>query len=441
MGGPAGRDTIANYNVTTITTTLTAIRVQREMEAGMSMLPPGKTGSAIEVLSAFLKLGLTSFGGPIAHIGYFRREFVERRRWLDDETFTDLVGLCQFLPGPASSQVGFSIGLLRAGCLGGLAAWCGFTLPSVALLIAFAIAAPELGGPLGSGLTHGLKLVAVAVVAQAVWDMARRLCPDRRRAGIALAAIAILSVLATVYAQLIVIVLGAVLGLVLCRTTASPTMVGMRQHTNEFRVSRTIGGMALVLFCGLLFGLPSLAALDSTHAVRVFDAFYRSGALVFGGGHVVLPLLQSETVATGWVSSNDFLAGYGAAQAVPGPLFTFSAFLGWIMSSAPHHSLGALLAVTGIFLPGLLLVIAALPYWQALRAHPSMAAVLSGVNAAVVGLLATALYSPVWTSAIRSGVDFAVATVGFFLLTRWRIPPLAVVALSAIAGGAEVVLR
>lgn len=433
-----GRDTIANYNVAK---TFTPIRVQREMDARMSMSPPGKTGSAIEVLSAFLKLGLTSFGGPIAHIGYFRREFVERRRWLDDETFTDLVGLCQFLPGPASSQAGFSIGLLRAGWPGGLAAWCGFTLPSVALLIAFAIVAPELGGPVGSGLIHGLKLVAVAVVAQAVWDMARRLCPDHRRAGIALAAIAILSVLTTVYAQLIVIVLGAVLGFVLCRTTASTTMAGMRQHTDEFRVSRTVGAIALVVFCGLLFGLPGLAAFDSTHAVRVFDAFYRSGALVFGGGHVVLPLLQRETVATGWVSANDFLAGYGAAQAVPGPLFTFSAFLGWIMSSAPHRGWGALLAVAGIFLPGLLLVLAALPYWQALRAHPSMAAVLSGVNAAVVGLLATALYSPVWTSAVRSEVDFAVATAGFFLLTRWRIPPLAVVALSAIAGVAEVVLR
>jgi chromate transporter len=413
--------------------------MEADMSASASRL--GRAGSMVEVLSVFLKLGVTSFGGPIAHIGYFRREFVERRRWLDDETFTDLVALCQFLPGPASSQVGFSIGLLRAGWLGGLAAWCGFTLPSVALLIAFAVVAPELNGPVGSGLIHGLKLVAVAVVAQAVWDMARRLCPDHRRAGIALAAIGLLAVLTTVYAQLLVIVLGAALGVALCRSTASASNVGARQHANEFRVSRTAGALALVLFCALLVGLPALAALDSSHAVQVFDAFYRSGALVFGGGHVVLPLLQHETVATGWVSPNDFLAGYGAAQAVPGPLFTFAAFLGWIMTGPVQHGLGALLALAGIFLPGLLLVLGALPYWQALRAHPSMAAVLSGVNAAVVGLLATALYSPVWTSAVRSEIDFAVATAGFFLLTRWKIPPLAVVVLAALAGIAEAVLH
>ena len=407
----------------------------------MSTSQPARTGSVIEVLLVFLKLGLTSFGGPIAHIGYFRREFVERRRWLDDATFTDLVGLCQFLPGPASSQTGFSIGLLRAGWLGGLAAWCGFTLPSVALLIAFAVVAPELGGPAGSGLIHGLKLVAVAVVAQAVWDMARRLCPDHRRAGIALAAVALLAVMTTAYAQLIVIVLGAVLGIVLCRSDPSESMAGARQHANEFRVSRTAGAFALALFCALLFALPALAAFDTTHTIRVFDAFYRSGALVFGGGHVVLPLLQRETVATGWVSPNDFLAGYGAAQAVPGPLFTFAAFLGWIMSGPSSHAVGALVALAGIFLPGLLLVLAALPYWQALRAHPSMAAMLAGVNAAVVGLLAMALYSPVWTSAVQAPIDFAVATIGFVLLTRWKAPPLAVVMLSAAAGVAEMLFR
>ncbi|WP_343674446.1 chromate efflux transporter [Paraburkholderia heleia] len=411
------------------------------METDMSTSQPDRAGSAYEVLRVFLKLGLTSFGGPIAHIGYFRREFVEQRRWLDDETFTDLVGLCQFLPGPASSQTGFSIGLLRAGWLGGLAAWCGFTLPSVALLIAFAVIAPELGGPVGSGLIHGLKLVAVAVVAQAVWDMARRLCPDHRRAGIALVAIVLLAVMTTAYAQLIVIVLGAVLGIVLCRSTNAGAVAGARQHTQAFRVSRAAGLFALVLFCALLFGLPALAAFDTTHTVRVFDAFYRSGALVFGGGHVVLPLLQRETVATGWVSPNDFLAGYGAAQAVPGPLFTFAAFLGWIMSGPSSHALGAFVALAGIFLPGLLLVLAALPYWQALRAHPSMAAVLAGVNAAVVGLLAVALYTPVWTSAVQSPIDFAVAAIGFLLLTRWQVPPLAVVVLSAAAGVAEMLFR
>lgn len=408
------------------------------MEAGISKSHASRAHSALEVLSVFLRLGLTSFGGPVAHIGYFRREFVERRRWLDDATFADLVGLCQFLPGPASSQVGFSIGLLRAGWRGALAAWCGFTLPSIALLIAFALVAPSLGGPLGSGLIHGLKLVAVAVVAQAVWDMARRLCPDHRRAAVALIAMAILAVLTTAYAQLIVIVLGACLGMVLCRASASESMAGMGRHAREFHVSRTVGAIALILFCAFLFGLPAWAAVDSTHAIRIFDAFYRSGALVFGGGHVVLPLLQHETVATGWVSSNDFLAGYGAAQAVPGPLFTFAAFLGWIMTGTPGHGWGALLATAGIFLPGLLLVLSALPYWQALRAHPSMAAALAGVNAAVVGLLATALYSPVWTSAVHSGADFAIATVGFFLLTRWKVPPLVVVLLCAVAGVIEV---
>nr|WP_229753992.1 chromate efflux transporter [Caballeronia grimmiae] len=407
----------------------------------MTPSTPARSSTAPQVLAVFLRLGLTCFGGPIAHIGYFRREFVERRRWLDDETFTDLVGLCQFLPGPASSQLGFSIGLLRAGWLGGLAAWCGFTLPSVLLMLAFAAIAPRLDGAIGQGLIHGLKLVAVAVVAQAVWDMARRLCPDRRRASIALAALAALSVLTTVYAQLFVIALGAVAGFVFCRTTASAGAVGARQHVHEFRVSHTAGAVALLLFCVLLFGLPVLANLGAGHAIRVFEGFYRSGALVFGGGHVVLPLLQQETVATGWVSSNDFLAGYGAAQAVPGPLFTFAAFLGWTMAEAPNHWAGALLATLGIFLPGLLLVLATLPYWQALRARPSMAAVLAGVNAAVVGLLAAAFYSPVWTSAIHSAIDFAIATIGLLLLTRWKMPPLAVVIMCALAGVAEAVLK
>ncbi|MFL9863704.1 chromate efflux transporter [Paraburkholderia fungorum] len=411
------------------------------MENGISSPHPTRANTALEVLAVFLKLGLTCFGGPIAHLGYFRREFVERRRWLDDETFTDLVGLCQLLPGPASSQMGFSIGLLRAGWLGGLAAWFGFTLPSMLLLLSFAVIAPGLGGPGGGGLIHGLKLVAVAVVAQAVWDMARRLCPDRRRAAIALIAIAGLSLLSTAYAQLIIVVLGAVLGLVLCRTTASSDTSRARQHHHEFHVSRKMGAIALILFCVLLIGLPALARLNTDQAVKVFEAFYRSGALVFGGGHVVLPLLQQETVATGWVSSSDFLAGYGAAQAVPGPLFTFAAFLGWSMAEAPNHWTGALIATVSIFLPGLLLVLAALPYWQALRSSPSMTALLAGVNAAVVGLLATALYSPVWISAVLSELDFAIAVIGFFLLTRWKTPPLAVVVLCVLAGIAEATWR
>ncbi|VVE61861.1 chromate ion family chromate transporter [Pandoraea captiosa] len=397
--------------------------------------------AALDVLRAFLILGLTSFGGPIAHIGYFRREFVEKRRWLDDASFVDLVGLCQFLPGPASSQVGFSIGLLRAGWLGGLAAWCGFTLPSVLLLLAFAVVAPHLGGTVGDGIVHGLKLVAVAVVAQAVWDMARRLCPDTRRAAIALASVAVLAFTTTVYAQLIVIVLGAALGWGLLRGADSPgvssnVLLDTPTQTAllRFRISRTASVIALVLFCVLLAGLPALRHLTDDREAAIFDGFYRAGALVFGGGHVVLPLLQAQTVTTGWVTSTDFLAGYGAAQAVPGPLFTFASYLGWLSARQASPWLGATLATVGIFLPGLLLVIAALPHWQALRTRTSTAAMLAGVNAAVVGILASALYSPVWTSAVRGQADFAVAAIAFALLVRWKAPPLAVVALCAIAG-------
>ena len=411
------------------------------MDTPLSSPHGSRLSRAIEVFSVFLKLGLTSFGGPIAHLGYFRREFVERRRWLDDDAFTDLLGLCQFLPGPASSQTGFSIGLLRAGWAGGLAAWCGFTLPSVFVMLAFAAIAPDLNGALGTGVIHGLKLVAVAVVAQAVWDMARRLCPDRRRAAIALASLALLSLLATVYAQLIVIAAGALLGLALCRTPAAQAPGPVARAAGEFQVSRAAGLSALVVFCLLLFALPLWAASGGSQGLRVFDAFYRSGALVFGGGHVVLPLLQRETVAPGWVAPNDFLAGYGAAQAVPGPLFTFAAFLGWMMASPPRHWSGALLATVGIFLPGLLLVVAALPWWQALRARAAMAAALAGVNAAVVGLLAAALYSPVWTSAVRSPADFAVACIGFLLLVRWKVPPLAVVVWCVAAGIAQTALH
>ncbi|CAL8481516.1 chromate efflux transporter [Caballeronia sp. S22] len=401
----------------------------------------GRLLDVFDVLKAFSRLGLTSFGGPIAHLGYFRREFVERRRWLDDEAYTDLVALCQFLPGPASSQVGFSIGLMRAGWLGGLAAWCGFTLPSVLLLVGFAAVAPDLRSAVGQGLIHGLKLVAVAVVAQAVWDMGRRLCPDRQRAAIALIAIGVLAVLTTVYAQLLVIALGALLGVVFCRAERARGAHEPHPGVATFRVSRVIGWAALALFLVLLLGLPALLTLHNTRSIQMFDAFYRSGALVFGGGHVVLPLLQQRTVATGWIASSDFLAGYGAAQAAPGPLFTFAAFLGWMMSEEPHRWVGATLATVGIFLPGLLLVIAALPHWQALRSRPATAAMLSGVNAAVVGLLATALYTPVWTSAVLSTVDFATSAVCLLLLTRWTVPPLAVVAVCAFAGIAEFALR
>ncbi|GAB7525066.1 chromate efflux transporter [Paraburkholderia sp. 2C] len=430
--------------------------------------PRARLRAALEVLAVFLRLGLTSFGGPIAHLGYFRREFVVRRHWLDEQRYSDLVGVCQFLPGPTSSQVGFSIGLLRAGWLGALAAWCGFTLPSVLLLLAFAGLAPHLSGGPGDGLVHGLKLVAVAVVAQAVWDMARRLCPDRRRAAIALCAMIVVggvgAVRGSAYAQLIAILVGALLGFALCReapstssatspptssASASPTSSASPDRSQSaqpvpeagLRISRAAGSIALLLFCVLLFVLPAFSRAHDSQALKLFDAFYRSGALVFGGGHVVLPLLQQQTVATGWVASNDFLAGYGAAQAVPGPLFTFAAYLGWMTASAPNHGMGALIATVAIFLPGMLLVLAALPWWQSLRARPAVAALLAGVNAAVVGLLAMALYSPVWTSAVHTPVDFAVAALGFVLLVRWNAPPLAIVALCVAAGVAAAALQ
>lgn len=401
-----------------------------------------RAGSAFEVLCVFLQLGCICFGGPIAHIGYFRREFVERRRWLDDATFTDLFALCQFLPGPASSQVGFSIGLLRAGWRGGAAAWLGFTLPSAVLMTGYASLAGLLNNALGEGLVHGLKLVAVAVVAQAIWDMARRLCSDGPRAAIALAALAVLSVLDTVYAQIIVIGGGALLGLAFCRRSASADARGASHGTHAFALPRAASGIALVLFGALLAGLPALEALlPAAWALKLFDVFYRCGALVFGGGHVVLPLLQQATVASGWISANDFLSGYGAAQAVPGPLFTFASYLGWIMSTPGHHGSGALCATLAIFLPGLLLVIAVLPHWQALRTRPTMAALLAGANAAVVGLLASAFHAPVWTSAVLSATDFAGAVIALLLLTRWRVRPLLIVLLCAAAGMAETFLH
>jgi chromate transporter len=387
-------------------------------------------GRVGEVFTAFLKLGLTSFGGPIAHLGYFRNEFVERRKWLDEAAYADLVALCQFLPGPASSQVGFSLGVLRGnGLLGGLAAWFAFTMPSALILFAFAMSAAALTGPVAEGLLHGLKLVAVAVVAQAIWGMARTLTPDRARAAIALAAVAIVVFFAGSLAQIAAIALGACAGLWLCRGEAAP----ISGHLN-FPVTRLRGVIALSLFMALLLIPPAIAPAAGSQGLALFDAFYRSGALVFGGGHVVLPLLQAQVVAPGWVSNETFLAGYGLAQAVPGPLFTFAAYLGAVVAPPLNGPAGAAIALVALLLPGMLLVYGMLPFWDALRTRPAAQAAMRGTNAAVVGILGAALYSPVWTSAVLTPHDFAIALTGFLLLTVWKVPPWIVVVLLAGVG-------
>jgi chromate transporter len=388
-----------------------------------------RRGAPLEVLRAFLKLGVTCFGGPIAHIGYFREEFVVRRRWLDEQAYADLVALCQFLPGPASSQTGFSIGLMRAGYLGGLAAWTGFTLPSAILLVLFAYGAVALGGPIGIGLLHGLKLVAVAIVAQAVWGMTRTLCPDRERASIAVVAALIILFSTASIAQIGAILLGGIAGLFLCRTAPPPSTGHI-----AVPVSRTVGLVALTAFFVLLAGLPVLRGLGVSQGVTLFEAFYRSGALVFGGGHVVLPLLRETFVTPGWVSDDTFLAGYGAAQAVPGPLFTFAAYLGAVVGPPPHGLAGAALGLIGIFLPGVLILMGTLPFWDTFRKRAGAQAMMRGVNAAVVGLLGAALYNPVWTSSVKAPGDFGIVLVGFVLLTVWRAPPVVVVTVSALGG-------
>lgn len=393
-------------------------------------------GSVLEVFLSFAKLGVSSFGGPIAHIGYFHGEFVARRRWLDEQSYADLVALCQFLPGPASSQVGFSIGLLRAGYLGGLAAWAAFTLPSAALLVLFAYGASALTAAGGLALLHGLKLVAVAIVAQAVHGMARTLCPDRERAAIALAAALLVLISHSAAAQLEAIALGAVLGLLLCRTSAPAASAGRL----KLPVSTRAGSLALTAFVALLVTLPILQALTRSPGVALFEAFYRSGALVFGGGHVVLPLLREAFVTPGWVSDDAFLAGYGAAQAAPGPLFTFAAYLGTVVHTRPNGIAGALLGLVGIFLPGVLVLLGTLPFWESLRRRQGARAAMAGINAAVVGLLAAALYSPVWTSSVRTPLDFGLALVGFVLLTAWHVAPLIVVLVTALAAVAAVQL-
>jgi chromate transporter len=385
--------------------------------------------ASIEVFLAFFRLGLTSFGGPIAHLGYFHDDFVVRRRWLDEKTYADLVALCQFLPGPASSQVGIAIGLSRAGYAGAIAAWLGFTMPSAIALVLFAYGVAAIGGAIGSGWLHGLKIAAVAVVAQAVLAMMRALAPDRERATLAVVAAVLVLAGPSGWSQVGAIVLGGIVGVILLRSSTPIESISLPHP-----VSRTIGTLALALFLVLLIGLPLLAAAIPSQSLRLFEAFYRAGSLVFGGGHVVLPLLQASVVPPGWVSNDAFLAGYGAAQAVPGPLFTFAAYLGAVMRPEPNGWIGATLCLIAVFLPSFLLVIGTLPFWDEFRRYPSAQAGLAGINAAVVGLLLAALYNPVWTAGITSAVDFALGIIAFLLLFMWRTPPWLVVIISAIGG-------
>lgn len=397
-------------------------RSTRTVDAGH----PG-AGSFPEVLLVFLKLGLTSFGGPVAHLAYFHEELVERRGWLTAEEYADLVALCQFLPGPASSQVGIGLGVARAGFAGGLAAWLGFTLPSALLLLAFAWALGTAGGVAGSSWLQGLKIAAVAVVAQAVWGMARKLTPDAPRIVLALAVAAVTLLWPSSFAQILSISLAGLLGWIFLRQAAPRSVVpqgrGGRKRT---------GVVLLAVFASLLLGLPLLREATGSFPVAVFDSFYRTGSLVFGGGHVVLPLLQAEVVPAGWVSEALFTAGYGAAQAVPGPLFTFAAYLGGVMQPGLAGVGLGFLALTAIFLPSFLLLLGVLPFWNRLRSIAGVQAALLGVNAAVVGLLLAALYRPVWTSAIFSLSELFLALAAFLALTVLKWPAWLVVTLTAL---------
>lgn len=387
------------------------------------------------VFAVFLRLGLTSFGGPVAHLGYFRNEFVERRQWMDDATFTDVVALCQFLPGPASSQVGIVIGMLRAGWAGSIAAWLGFTLPSALLLVAFGYGVSHFGALAASGAVHGLKVVAVAVVAQAVWGMARSLCPDRTRAAIAIAAALSTLALPTAAGQIGTILASAAIGLLFLRLPGEPAT-----HSALTGVTRRAGGLSLLVFALLLGGLLIASRWTGSPLLALVEGFYRSGALVFGGGHVVLPLLQAVVVPSGALGNAEFLAGYGAAQAVPGPLFTFAAFLGTAMETEVRGWVGGMVFLVAIFLPAYLLVVGALPFWDALRRRPRVRTAMAGVSAGVVGILLSALYDPIWTSAIHTRADFGLALAAFGLLVQGRLSPFIVVVFAALGGWALALL-
>ena len=387
-------------------------------------------GTLFQVFWIALRLGLTSFGGPIAHIGYFRQEYVVKRFWLDEQSFADVLALSQSLPGPASSKVGIIIGTIRAGLPGGMMAWLGFTMPSAVALIAFGYGLQQFA-IYDIGWLHGLKIAAVAVVAQAVWGMSRSLAPDRERASIAVISAVISLTVTTPFTAIIIIVISGIVG---WKFLQVPSMESARVTISN-RIKPWIGIVTLVTFFGLLIGLPLLRQLfDTNQTLSIIDSFYRSGSLVFGGGHVVLPLLQSEVVDTGWIAKETFLAGYGATQAVPGPLFTFSAFLGTVMTLPPNGVVGALITLGAIFLPAFFLAIGPLPFWDILRQRPDLQSALKGVNASVVGLLLSALYDPIWTSTIQDPLDFALASAALGMLMLWKLPPWSVVILSALAG-------
>jgi len=390
--------------------------------------PAPPKGSVSEVFRAFLVLGLTSFGGPVAHIGFFRNAFVLRRKWLDDRAFADLMAMCQFLPGPASSQLGMSIGLVRAGLGGLFAAWAAFTAPSAILMIAFAYGVASAGSALGSGWLAGLKAAAVAVVAQAVISMARTLCPDRERATIALAAAALTSLVPGAWGQIFTLILGGIAGLIFVRGNE---IKGSASHL-QVPVSRALAAFSLAIFAALLVLLPLAAAASGAGWLKLMDSFYRVGSLVFGGGHVVLPLLDAET--RGLIPHDQFLAGYGAAQALPGPLTTFSAYLGALIEPPPNGITGALVALFAIFLPSILLVAGALPFWWQWREIPAVRWALAGVNAAVVGLLGAALWNPVIPLGITNIASFVIALAVYAAVEFWKIPPWAAVIAAALAG-------
>ncbi|QHE61466.1 chromate efflux transporter [Rossellomorea vietnamensis] len=378
----------------------------------------------LEILIISTRLGFTSFGGPVAHLGYFHEEYVRRRKWMDEKSYADLVALCQFLPGPASSQVGMGIGIMRAGVLGGMVSFLGFTLPSVVALVLFALFLQRLGVT-DAGWIHGLKIVAVAVVGHAILGMAQKLTPDLKRKAIALFALVVILMWQTAFSQVVVILLSALIGFLLYKHHSSD-----QEARVKIPISRRLAVICLSIFFGLLILLPIIREATTLEWVALFDSFYRSGALVFGGGHVVLPLLEREFVPTGWLTEEQFLAGYGAAQAVPGPLFTFAAYIGAVINGWK----GGMLATVAIFLPAFLLITGALPFWDSLRQNPKIKGALMGVNAAVVGILIAAFYHPIWTSSILAPVDFALAAILFSMLVFWKLPPWMVVVTGALGG-------